>query len=278
MNDHDYGRTIGRLSPSRRAVFEVIVASGPMTDEDLVEEMNASRSRVIPRRSELMQMGLVRGAGSRATASGGKTTIWEVVPPAEVEQSREIAEQRGPRRQEIARWPLEDKVRVARALLRDRKVNDALQAPAGSGPGTRRARARAREEVGRDRRERTEAIKREEAANGQLVALLKAKDHLKRNVEAIREVGFFLEEEMERTAEGMESRIPDWAWPQILEILDEAVDINDSTHERIARHIGHDSRTYVQIIDGSSPEAAAARPMKVVSPPSAAEPSATTDG
>ena len=34
----------------------------------------------------------------------------------------------------------------------------------------------------------------------------------------------------------------------------------------------------IQIIDGSSPEAATARPIKVVSPPPAADLSATTDG
>lgn len=277
MNDQEYGGTIGRLSRSRRAVFDVLVAQGPITDDELVEITGASRSRVIPRRSELMQMGLVRGAGSRTTASGGKTTIWEVVPPAEVEQSREIAEQRGPRRQEIAKWPLEDKVRVARALLRDRKVNDALQGPAGSGPGSRRARARARQEIHNDKRERSEAIKREEAAKGELVSLMKAKDHLKRNVEAVREVGFFLDEEMERGDAGMEARIPEWAWPQLLELIDESIGIDEEMYERIARHIGHEPRMNVQIIDGSSPDAAAARPVKVVSPP-AADLSAITDG
>ncbi len=275
MDEQEYGRTVQRLSPARRAVFDVIAAEGPMTDEELVEFTGASRSRVIPRRSELARFGLVRGVGSKRTAAGGKTTIWEVVPAADVEHHREVAEQRGPRRQEILKWRLEDRVRVARALLRDRAVNEALQAPGE--PGSRRTRARARQEMERDRRDRAHAIRQEEAAKGELVALLKVKDHLKKNIDTVREVGYFLDEEMEREAGNVPTRIPDTAWPQILELLEQSVDVSDEIYERIADRIGHAPRANIQIIDGSSPGAAPARPVKVVSPP-APNLGAITDG
>ena len=42
---------------------------------------------------------------------------------------------------------------------------------------------------------------------------------------------------MERDAEVIKARIPDWAWPQILDLLDESIRMNEDMYEQIARHV-----------------------------------------
>lgn len=275
MDDQQYARAVEGLSPRRRAVFNALRSIAPAADEDLVEAMDGSRSEVLPRRRELVIRGLVRAVGTRPTARGGNTTIWGIVPAGEVEEARELAEAAGPRRQQIAKWDFEDRVAFARALLRDPKVNLALQET--SAPGSRRARARAHEEIERARRERSDEVRREQAERGELVAFLKARNHLQSAVDAVREVGFFLEAEMERRDDERPALIPDGAWPQVMELLDEGARISDDLYDKIARHIGHEPRLGVQIIDSGTVESDAARPIKVINA-SAAEPAATVDG
>ena len=275
MDLQQYAHAIAKLSPSRRAVYNALVSLGPVADEDLVEAMGGSRSKLIPRRGDLVKQGLVRAVGTRATDSGGSTTVWGLVPPAEVEQAREAKEQAGPRRLQINKWDFEDKVRVARALLRDPKVNLALQEQ--SKPGARRARARAHQEIERAKRERQDEIRRAEAEHSELVALLKARHHLHLYVEAVREVGFFLEAEMDREDGDRPTLIPDGAWEQVLDLLDEGTRVSQNIQERIARHIGQDVRPSVQIIESSTDAFDAARPIKVIDT-SAADRVAATDG
>lgn len=281
MNDHEYERLIAALSQSRRVVFDAVRDHGPLTDNELVEILNASRSTVIPRRSDLVHEGLVRGAGSRPSAAGkGRATIFEVVPAEEVESARKVAEARGPRRLDVKKWPFDDKVRVARALLRDPEVNEAIRTAAE--PGSRRARARARQEIERGRRERAEQIRREQEEQGEFVSFLKARDHLKRNVEAIREVDIFLRREQERDEAGLSLQIPAWGWTHVLELLDESIGIAEGTYDRITLHVGSEPRSTVHIIEGDGTAVVNLKPVNQPSDDAAATtgtfPDATTDG
>lgn len=248
MNDSEYNESIGRLSPARRRVFDAFQAHGPLTDDDLVEVVGRNRSSVIPRRSDLTREGLLRGAGRRASSTGQtKMTVWEVVPPAEVERYRQIADERGPRRAEIKRWPFEDRVRVATALICDPAVVEALQASTGF--TSRKARSRRRNAIDGARRARTEAIKREELAHGELLAFLKLKDHLAKEVETVEQMGLVLDDEQERLRDHLPSRIPDSGWMQILEILHRGITVTGAVYDRVARYVGAPSRPGIEIID-----------------------------
>jgi hypothetical protein len=263
MNGQQYQQLVDSLGPQQRLVLDALREHGPLTDTELVDvitqSFDLSRSTIIPRRTELVRKGLARGAGSRASAIGKRRTIFEVVPPEDVEQAQQTADDRGPRRLEVRKWPFEDQVRVAQALLRDPAVNEAIRVAAE--PGSRRARARARQEAERSRRERARQIKN---TSGELVAFLRLQDILKRNVDAVREVGFFLEDEIERDAAYQPRQIPEGIWLEILRLLEDAIGINEETYELIARHIGHSSRTSVGIVEGRLSQLAPPRPLKVV--------------
>ena len=251
METDVYNRLVGGLNASRKAVLEALREHGDMTDEELARAVGSPAGTVRARRSELVRRGLVREVGRRPTPSGRTgTRMWGIVPPDEVEQAAEDAERRGPRRLDLTKLPLDQRVDIARALLRDRDVNDELRSAAAGAPSSRRVRARARAEQERAQRERAEQIRRAQEDRSEIVAFLKAADHLKRNVEALREVGRFLDAELERYMRGDATQIPDWAWKRVLTQVDDSMEVAKLMRHRIGRELGDTDRSGVVILDG----------------------------
>lgn len=279
MDNDTYRRTVDALSPSRRLVFDALESLGAATDDDLATAVGRSRSRVIPRRGDLARMGLVRETGQGTSEAGNPTAIWETVPPEDVEQLREEAEGKGPRRLSVRQWPLDERIAVARVLLREKAVYDALIAPSDE-PGGRRARARARQAMEKGQRERTHEIKTRAAEGEELGHVLKAKDHLRRAIDVVRTIGFILEDERERDDAKELMLIPEWAWPQVVELLDELLSVAEQTHDRASEHIGMAPKSPMRILGGEDHDYTI-RPTKPVGPndpPEAAELAANADG
>jgi hypothetical protein len=86
MNQDDHAALIGKLSRSRRLVYDAVVADGPVDDLHLHELVGRGDDPgpVRARRSELTKLGLVRQAGRR---QGRK--LWAATPAADVEAARE---------------------------------------------------------------------------------------------------------------------------------------------------------------------------------------------
>ena len=111
---------------------------------------------------------------------------------------------------------------------------------------------------------RADEIRRESVANGSYVVFLRARDHLKKAIEAIQEIGLFLMEERERAATGKSSGIPDGASAEMLEIIDEVIDTAEETYDRIADDVGAVPRSPVRVITADVADMVGARPVKVV--------------
>jgi predicted transcriptional regulator len=264
MDNDAYLRTLDALSPSRRMVFDALTSLGSATDDDLSRAVGRSRSRVVPRRTDLMRMGLVRETGQALSEAGRPTAVWQAVPPEDVERLKEQAEDKGPRRLSVKRWPLDERIAVARVLLRDRPVYNAIVHPDDE-QGGRRARARARQAMEKDQRERTTEIKRRAADGEELVNVLKAKDHLKRAIDVVRSIGFILEDERDRDEAREPIVIPEWAWSEVVELLEELLSVSEQTFDRAAEHLGLEPRSSMLVLDGAGPQEAA-RPAKPVGP------------
>ena len=70
------------LRDSQVQVLEILRKHGPLTDEAIYRYVNGEQSvsGARTRRSELVDMGLVRDSGARATTAAGRQTIvWEAV-------------------------------------------------------------------------------------------------------------------------------------------------------------------------------------------------------
>lgn len=279
MDNDAYQLSLEALSPSRRLVFDALARRGSATDDELARLLGQSRSQVSPRRLDLLRMGLVRGAGEGLTDAGGKAQVWQVVPPAEVEQVMEQAQERGVRRLSVKKWPLDEKIAVAQVLLRDPKVYAALVDPELKNGG-RHARARARQAMERDQRERTAEIKLKYADNEELGNVLKAKDHLRRAIDVVRTLGFIVDDEEDRDDARQPMVVPKWVWPQLTELLEELLGVTEQTHDRVSEHLGMAPAMAARVLRDVSPELAS-RPTKPVSssePPEADQSGATTDG
>lgn len=90
---HDAAKTVtaSKTSRMRAAIAKLLHHYGPMTDEVLLRRyaelvsknptagLNASDSSVRTRRSELVEMGIVRDSGRRdLTSSGSLATVWSL--------------------------------------------------------------------------------------------------------------------------------------------------------------------------------------------------------
>src|SRR4051812_40506073 len=136
MDEHAYSVIIEALSSSYRLVFDALATLGCATDDAVSEAVGRSRSQVIPRRTGLVRMGLVRECGHATSKAGRQTKLWEIVPREVVEQAKEQARGKGLRRLSVKRWPSGEKLAVVRELLREPTVYDALMRE--EGPGARR--------------------------------------------------------------------------------------------------------------------------------------------
>ncbi len=60
-------------------VLRCLDANGPMTDEEIQDELDMNPSTQRPRRIKLVEKGFVRACGIGKTKSGRKATLWEAI-------------------------------------------------------------------------------------------------------------------------------------------------------------------------------------------------------
>lgn len=92
---HEAAKAASRLACTlRRAVYDVLSTSGPMTPEEVTDALRASGGRFIlvsirARCSDLHRAGLIRDSGSRGIGEGGQKAIrWAVVPEAQYVEAK----------------------------------------------------------------------------------------------------------------------------------------------------------------------------------------------
>ena len=83
-SSHEAASSIKRIRESQQAVLEALTILGPMTDEELVSRYGGrpqqSPSGLRTRRSELVELGVVRDSGQRRVLrSGRRAIVWEAV-------------------------------------------------------------------------------------------------------------------------------------------------------------------------------------------------------
>jgi transcription initiation factor IIE alpha subunit len=68
---------LGAAAHSRRRVYTLLLARGPLTDEEMQERLGMNPSTQRPRRIELVHAGLVRDSDQRRkTRSGRWAIVW----------------------------------------------------------------------------------------------------------------------------------------------------------------------------------------------------------
>src|SRR5437870_440900 len=95
------------LRPDHELVIETLRKYGALTDAELAKKSGMPIRSASPRRSELVKRGLVEEVGTSQTAAGKNAKTWDLVPAERVEQARETAERKGPRRRPVTSLPLE---------------------------------------------------------------------------------------------------------------------------------------------------------------------------
>jgi hypothetical protein len=279
MDNDTYQQAIDGLAPAARLVFDAMTSLRSATDDQLGAAIGRSRSQVSPRRIQLARMGLVREAGHAPSDPGVKSqVIWELVPPEEVEQVKEQAQEKGMRRLSVKRWPFDEKVAVVQALLREPPVYEALINPEIENGG-RRARARARHAMEKAQRERTTEIKLKEKDDAEVGYVLKTKDHLRRAIDVVRTLGFILEDEQDRDDERQPMIVPEAVWPQVTELLSELLGATEQTIDRAFQRVGMEPQPSF-VVNEADPELASrpAKPVGRLGPSEADDVAATTDG
>jgi hypothetical protein len=243
MEQAEYEALIGKLSPSKRSVFDAIRDHGPITDEGVCEMTGIPGRTVRPRRAELAKMGLVRRSTNTAPAGSRRVGVWELTPVEDIETTREFAQAAGPRLRRVSEWPVEARVKAFLALARDADTQAAVAD--AQERGARRARARLRDVIRRDeraRRERITELRQAEEEASSLVDFLKARNALKRQQEIVQATLVFLHEELERQRMFDESAIPPQYWNLVPELLVEVIEACETAYEQIARYTGHPTR------------------------------------
>ena len=76
-------------APTRRKViYQKLRESGPMTAETLMAVMGyMNPNSVRPRLTELKEQGLVRAVGKAHNRAGKNVTLWEAIPPEDIESA-----------------------------------------------------------------------------------------------------------------------------------------------------------------------------------------------
>lgn len=82
----DAAAAIRPHTPSLRvAVYRLLRASGPMTDQQIQDASGCGPQTITPRRIELARAGLVRDTGRTAPTRAGRAAIlWEAIGPVEL--------------------------------------------------------------------------------------------------------------------------------------------------------------------------------------------------
>jgi predicted ArsR family transcriptional regulator len=225
-----------KLRDSHQALLAVLREIGPSTDAAVAEHLDMSGNTVRPRRRELADMGLVEKVGTVPTPGGREAAVWAAVAPERVEEVRQAAAARKPRRKSLHDQPLEWRLEAVRQLLSDPEVNAAVRN--SSGRAWSRARGRARQTHERDRREVKEQLAQAERDNQALVNFLKAKGNLLRAMEMVRAIGRLADEEQDRRDTGRPTAIPGKAWPEVADLLGELDDVTEETLARIEEVFG----------------------------------------
>lgn len=77
-------RALPKSGSARTKVYETILTSGGLTDEQIVVLTGLSPNSARPRRKELQEAGLIFDSGQRRnTATGSKAIVWMATPPGD---------------------------------------------------------------------------------------------------------------------------------------------------------------------------------------------------
>lgn len=216
-----------KLGDSMQRVLDHIRERGPVTDKELCASIDLPDGAIRPARLRLFRRGLVEPDGSGA---------WVATPPERVDEVREAAARKPPRRRKLADIGLEDKMAIVTALLDDDEVNGALTESLDQRRAWRRARARAKSvdaERESARRERRAEAARAQKEKSTYVDFLKTRNNLKDAVEVVLGVDRFLEDDFDRYRRGEPTRIPSTTWPDVLRNVTELLAVAVASHRRL---------------------------------------------
>ncbi|MDP8993271.1 MAG: hypothetical protein M3N31_09530 [Actinomycetota bacterium] len=235
-----------RLAALRMSQFPVYLTLRdvrPMTDDELSAHLHRKKSEVSPRRVELCRQGLVREVEKRTTPSGRKSAVWGVVPPAEIEEASREAAEKGLRRKSLDKYTLDQKVQMARHLVRDDAVNAVLVEDGQRSKAADRARREARSaniERERERREHSERIRQAERDASPDLVFLKAVAQLRKAVDAVMELDRVIRENLEsQRLYGSADIAPD-RWPEVNAEVEALIQVATSTKEQLSRLVEDD--------------------------------------
>jgi urease gamma subunit len=229
------------LRPQQAAIYEAFRTHGaPATDAEIAAVTGISGNSFRPRRRELADLGLLEKAGTRPTGRGREVTLWMAVEdPERVEELRAKAQQRQPRRKQLRELPFEMRLAAVNELLKDDDLNSALLNQQGRSWSRARGRARgARREHEREMREVKAKLAEEERDRSTLVDFLKAKRNLLKTVEVVRSVEEFVREDLQRRAEGKQTRIPPQHWAEVADLLADAAAAASDAEKLVRDQLG----------------------------------------
>jgi hypothetical protein len=247
---------LAALRPLQVDVYRALRDHGPVTDDVLAGLMQRGIRRVSPRRNDLTKLGLVHWVGRTDPADGTPAKLWAIVPHDEIVKARHAAAKRGRRRKRLDTYTLDERLQLVRSLMRMPDVNQALLDDHSKTAGAKHARREARaaqQEAERERRELNDHIKQAERHASPDLNFLKAKRQMRSAVDAIRELGRVLGENLDSVElNGMPLIHPDH-WPEaralLRELIIEAQDIDDDLTGLIGDEDVDDDLIIVEAID-----------------------------
>ena len=240
MNDDDYSALIGRLSKSKRCVYEALRDNPPLTDVDSHGLVRGRAGEVPTRRAELARLGIVRQAGKR-----GASKLWTLAPPADVEA---VAQNTKARLRPINEHPLDVRVNAFLALADDEEVREAIEDPERS--MKRQQRKSVRTVLARNARERRERERQlREAMEQELPAVeaMRLRNAILDADDLIRALRVVLDEENERRRMIADPAVPDAEWGRVLRALEAGIRHHENAYESVARLIDAPSRNVADI-------------------------------
>jgi predicted ArsR family transcriptional regulator len=227
------------LRPDHELLLAALRERGPLTDEQLTDVTGLRIQTASPRRNDLVRRGLVRQAGTAVTTRGRSAKTWCVVPEDEVAAQREAAASRKPRNKDITKQPLEWKLEAVRQLLNDEAVNAAVRDKHGRAWQRVRGRARDRDsERQQELRQLRNQMRDADNARSRLLDFLKTKRHLLESAEIVRGLGRFIDDDLERHGGVEPMKIPTSAWPEVVDLLEDLVDVASQTVVAINAKLG----------------------------------------
>jgi predicted transcriptional regulator len=259
-NNGTVSKTVAKLSPAKRKVYDAFVEFGPMTDDDLVEKSGIKKGTSSPRRNDLVKLGLIEQVATVETPTGTKVRKWGLVPSERIAEAMSKANSKGPRKRPVTTYPLEMRLEIVRQLLDMNDVNDAIREKHGG--AWSRARGRANDRRGERNRElrANDAMLREAEERGSPQAeYFKLRRILLQSQDRVLAVNRLVSEELDlrNSAEGL--RVPPSAWPDVADLLNDLARTCDETIARIKEvvpHLGDEiiEGTVIEIDDYTLPE------------------------